>query len=104
MTEDETEKWTLGRNAMVGTLWAAWLCMFMLIYAIIKGRDASVMGDAFAALSFIIFSTLGVMVGGKGWKDFASMKFGTPRTEQTTTVKTVEVSNAPPANALPVSE
>ncbi len=65
------DKWTLGRKAMAGSLIVAHIWGTALVFAVLKGSPNSVIGDMFSSVGFMIFSILGVMVGGKAWKDFA---------------------------------
>lgn len=56
---------------MIGSLVVAHLWGTMLVAAVLRGNTAPVIGDMFSAVGFMIFSTLGVLVGGKAWKDFS---------------------------------
>lgn len=81
--------WQLGRRAMIGTLilGAAWGSIMVL--AVLFGREASVIGDMFAGVVAMMVTTLGVLVGGKGWKEFSRIKNGSQITRESTTEKEV---------------
>lgn len=68
------QSWHLGRRAMVGTLilGAAWGTG--LVLAVLMGRDANVIGDMFAGICAMMVTTLAVLVGGKGWKEFSNAR------------------------------
>lgn len=68
--------WKLGRNAMIATLAAGFAWGSLLILAVFIGREANVIGDMFAGIAAMIVTTLAVLVGGKGWKEFSNMRFG----------------------------
>lgn len=74
MTDER--KWLLGRKAMVGSLIVAHAWGTLLIISVLLGKTTSIIGDMFSTVGFMIFSTLGVLVGGKGWKDFAKTRWG----------------------------
>ena len=67
----ESRPWQLGRQAMIGSLIVAHIWGTLLIVAVLRGSPNSVIGDMFSSVGFMIFSILGVLVGGKAWKDFA---------------------------------
>ena len=71
----KNESWTLGRWAMIGSLIVAHIWGTLLVLAVLRGSETSVIGDMFASVGFMIFSTLGILVGGKGWKEFAAMRW-----------------------------
>lgn len=73
---EEVKPWTLGRRAMVGSLVVLHIWGSALIIAVMRGREAVVIGDMFSAVCFGIFGTLATLVGGKGWKDFSAQRFG----------------------------
>ena len=68
--------WTVGRRAMIGSLVMAHVWGSLLIVAVFMGKESDVIGRMFEGVGFMIFTTLGVLVGGKAWKDFAPMKWG----------------------------
>lgn len=69
--------WTIGRHAMIGSLVMAHIWGSMLVYSVtFGGRDSLIISGMFEAVGFMIFSTLGILVGGKAWKDFAPMRWG----------------------------
>lgn len=68
---NSSEPWTLGRRAMIGSLIVAHIWGTLLVMAVMGGKTDSVIGDMFSTVGFMIFSVLGVLVGGKAWKDFA---------------------------------
>jgi len=80
--------WTLGRKAMVGNLITSHIWGTFLVLAAIKGNTSQVISDMFASCGFIIFSTLGVLVGGKAWKDFMPYMRGGQTTKETSYVST----------------
>ena len=84
----DAASWSLGRKAMIGSLIIAHIWGTLLIVAVLQGRDTAVIGSIFDAVAFSIFTTLGILVGGKGWKEFAAMRYGGNRTEETTIVQT----------------
>ena len=75
-TPQDEQSWMLGRRALVWSLVAAHLWGTVLIIAVLRGREGSVVGTMFDAVCFLIFSTLAVLVGGKAWKEFAPLKWG----------------------------
>lgn len=86
------QPWSLGRKAMVGSLLVAHLWGTLLIISVLRGNNASVIGDMFSSVGFMIFSTLGVLVGGKAWKDFAPyLGSDGKRTEEVSYVSTTSV-------------
>jgi len=72
----KVKPWTLGRRAMIGSLVVLHVWGSALVWAVLNGREAVVIGDMFAAVCFGIFGTLATLVGGKGWKDFSAQRFG----------------------------
>jgi hypothetical protein len=91
--------WTVGRRAMIGSLVMAHVWGSLLIVAVFMGKESDVIGRMFEGVGFMIFTTLGVLVGGKAWKDFAPLKWGpdAPQSAPPTTIKNadhVEVSAA----------
>ena len=62
--------WSLACAHVWGTL---------LIVAVFLGKDSAIIGEMFEAVGWMIFTTLGILVGGKGWKDFAALRFGAQR-------------------------
>jgi hypothetical protein len=87
--------WTLGRIALAGSLLIGWVWGTMLIVAMMNGRESLVLSDVFSSVCLLIFSVLGVLTGGKSWKDFALLKWGQ---NVTRTSKTVETNIAVPAD------
>lgn len=76
-----TQGWTIGRRAMIGSLVIAHIWGSMLVYSVTFGdRDSLIISGMFEAVGFMIFSTLGILVGGKAWKDFAPMRWGSGST------------------------
>jgi hypothetical protein len=70
------KKWILGRSAMIGTLVLGGVWGSIMVLAVLFGREASVIGDMFAGVVAMIVTTLGVLVGGKGWKDYTEYRNG----------------------------
>jgi len=70
------KKWILGRAAMVGTLILGGVWGSIMVLAVLFGREASVIGDMFAGVVALMVTTLGVLVGGKGWKDYTQYRQG----------------------------
>lgn len=70
------EKWQFGRHFLVVNFYMSWAGMALVMLAIMVGRDNSVLGEIFNTLALTLFGTLSLIVGGKGWKDFAQMKWG----------------------------
>lgn len=68
------ESWTLGRRAMVGTLVLGAVQGSVLVIAVLMGRDANVIGDMFAGVCALMVTTLAVLVGGKGWKEYSNAR------------------------------
>jgi hypothetical protein len=66
----------LGRRAMIWSLVTAHLWGTVLVAAAWRGRCTEVCGGMFASVCFMIFTTLGVLVGGKAWKEFAPLRWG----------------------------
>lgn len=97
----EERPWLLGRQAMIGSLIVAHIWGTLLIVAVLRGSPNSVIGDMFASVGFMIFSILGVLVGGKAWKDFAPfMNRGqTQKTEEVSYVSNTTVSAEPVAKS-----
>lgn len=87
--------WRIGRFAMIGSLVMAHIWGTMLIVAVMKGREMSVIGDMFATVGFMIFSTLGVLVGGKAWKDY--LPYARPGVQKTEEVRRVSTTVPDPA-------
>jgi hypothetical protein len=81
--------WTLGTRAMIGSLVMAHIWGSLLILAVYMGKEGLVIGQMFEGVGFMIFTTLGVLVGGKAWKEFAPMKWG-PNAPQPTHIKNAE--------------
>lgn len=68
--------WQLGRVAMLSSLGISHAWGTLLVWAACFGTPSSVIADMFSSVGFMIFSVLAILVGGKGWKDFANMKYG----------------------------
>lgn len=62
--------WPLGRHALIGSLIIAHVWGSMLMLAVLTGSDNNTISDMFGTVGGMIFSTLGVLVGGKAFKDF----------------------------------
>ncbi len=73
--------WVMGRVAMLSSLMVAHLWGSFIVWAACFGSGASVLSDMFSSVGFMIFSILAILVGGKGWKDFANMKYGSGATD-----------------------
>lgn len=86
--------WRIGRMAMIGSLVMAHIWGTMLVVAVMKGKDISIIGDMFATVGFMIFSTLGVLVGGKAWKDY--LPYARPETQKTEEVHRVTTTVSAP--------
>jgi len=89
--------WILGRQAMIGSLVVAHIWGTLLVIAVLRGSPNSVIGDMFSTVGFMIFSVLGVLVGGKAWKDFAPLmsRNQTQKTEETSYATSTTVSTEP---------
>lgn len=75
--------WMMGRVSMLSSLFIAHIWGTALVWAAAFGdKDSSIISDMFASIGFMIFTTLGILVGGKGWKDFASMKYTAHKTDK----------------------
>jgi hypothetical protein len=85
--------WPLGSRAMIGSLVIAHIWGTALVVAVFMGKESLVIGQMFEGVGFMIFTTLGVLVGGKAWKDFAPMKWGSGGTVITQTETKVEKSD-----------
>lgn len=83
-----TKGWILGQRALIGSLVMAHVWGSLLVVAVYLGKDSDVIGRMFESIGFMIFSTLGVLVGGKAWKDFAPLKWGASESPNTTVTKT----------------
>lgn len=83
--------WPLGTRAMIGSLLMAHIWGSLLILAVFMGKEGPVIGQMFEGVGFMIFTTLGVLVGGKAWKDFAPLKWG-PDAPQPTNIKSENVA------------
>lgn len=79
MRQNNRDTWLLGRRAMGWSLACAHVWGTLLIVAVFSGKDSAIIGEMFEAVGWMIFTTLGILVGGKGWKDFAALRFGAPR-------------------------
>lgn len=64
------QKWTLGRNALIGTLIVQHVWATLLVLAVLRGNSASVVGDMFAASTMGIAANLALLLGGKAWKSW----------------------------------
>ena len=83
--------WILGRRALIYSLVIAHLWGTLLVVAVLRGSQNSIIGDMFATVGFMIFSTLGVLVGGKAWKDFAPYVRGEKKEVQNDSVSRIAV-------------
>lgn len=92
---NKSKPWNLGRTAMVGSLVVAHIWGSLLIVAVLRGTANSVIGDMFSSIGFMIFSILGVMVGGKAWKDFAPYMRGNETTTEEVHVTSTSTSPKP---------
>lgn len=72
----EDEKWHFGRSFLINNFYFCWAGIALLLVGILMGRESAVLGQAMDTLSLLLFGTLTLLVGGKGWKDFAQMKWG----------------------------
>ena len=59
---------------MIGTLVLGAVQGTALVIAVLMGRDANVIGDMFAGICALMVTTLAVLVGGKGWKEYSSAR------------------------------
>lgn len=67
--------WPLGRYALIGSLFVAHVWGTVLLFAVWHGKDSPIIAQMFDSISWMIFTTLAVLVGGKAWKEFAPMKW-----------------------------
>lgn len=75
MNPERSSSWRLGRVAMGWSLACAHAWGTLLVLAVYFGKDSAIIGEMFDAVGWMIFTTLGILVGGKGWKDFAAMRW-----------------------------
>lgn len=73
--------WKFGQQAMMVSLVFNHVWGTMLIFAVMNGKDSLVVANMFEAVGFSIGWILMVLVAGKGWKEFAPLKWGQPSTE-----------------------
>lgn len=72
--QNKNARWRLGRYALLGSLLVAHLWGTLLLLAVWRGNQSSVVADMFATVAWMIFTTLAVLVGGKAWKEFVPLK------------------------------
>lgn len=76
MKPRDNEAWVLGRRAMVSSLIVSHVWGTILIIAVLQGHEGGVISTMFEAVCWQIFATMAVLVGGKAWKEFAPLKWG----------------------------
>lgn len=72
--QSKNKRWQLGRYALLGSLLVAHLWGSLLLLAVWRGNQSTALPQLFDSISWLIFTTLAVLVGGKAWKEFLPLK------------------------------